>query len=281
VTQIGFPPDKAHEALDDFLTGERCERWIGPMDGGKTIAYIVPGEAWETVRSGYAHWLDSQEVHDLDADLPPGYRPFHASPLDRYGLPNRLLPHEPFHEPIARYAFGKPYTELDETERHKVEGAAIMCVLRTTLDPDGNGAVPILMIGHEPDEPGPALRWQIACVTSVHGLYLRTTPAMFGDEWAIVTGSGYRLASGWYSKDDAAATVEALGRTLPGLDWMRITSAGFTPKARQAIKAVLARYHYYGVQEDKPEPEVMTDVMPADDAAPGELAPAGEAQERT
>jgi hypothetical protein len=267
MTQIMFPLDKAHEALDEFL-GEPVERWIAGEDG-KPVAWITPAGLHDKTSNGYRQWLDSQEVHDLDADLPPGYRPFHASPLDMGG--DRLLPTGPFHDPIARCAYGKPYAELDEREKVRVDGAAIMCVLRVTLDPDGQGAVPILMIGHEPDEPGPALRWQIAYATPVHGLYLRATPAMFGDEWAIVTGSGYRLASGWLSRDDADATVEALARTLPGLDWMRITPRGFTPKAQKAIRAVLKRYGYFGLNADEPEPEVMADEIPPQEA-PAEAA---------
>jgi hypothetical protein len=268
MTQIMFPLDKAHEALDQFLNREGndsdatryVERWIAD-EKGEPLAYITPADLHHKTADGYRQWINSQEVRGEEDDLPPGYRPFLHSPLNMGG--ERLLPTEPFHEPIARYAFGKPYAELDESEQLKVHGAAIMCVLRVTLDKDGNGAVPILMVGHEPDEPGPALRWQVAYVTKVPGLYLRTTPAMFRGEWAIVTGSGYRLASGWYDREDADATVEALGRTLPGMDWMRISPEGFTPKAQKAIKAVLKRYGYYGLNEKAPEPEVMAEEITA------------------
>jgi hypothetical protein len=269
MTQIMFPLDKAHEALDEFL-GEPVERWIAGEDG-EPVAWITPAGLHDKTVNGYRQWLESQEVRGEEDGLEPGYRPFLHSPMAMGG--ERLLPIEPFEEPLARCAFGKPYADLDETQKIRVDGAAIMCVLRTTLDPDGQGAVPILMIGHEPDEPGPALRWQIAYATPVHGLYLRTTPAMFGDEWAIVTGSGYRLASGWLSRDDATATAEALGRTLPGLDWMRITPKGFTPKAQKAIRAVLKRYGYFGLNKDEPEPEVMADEVPPQEA-PAETAAA-------
>ena len=46
-----------------------------------------------------------------------------------------------------------------------------------------------------------------------------------------------------------AVPNESLARTLPGVDWLRITPAGFTPKATAAIKAVLKRYGYYGVRD--------------------------------
>src|ERR1035441_1233548 len=265
MTQIMFPIDKAHEALDDFLNGDRdhggdrLERWLAGEDGNP-VAYFVAAASYHETTSGYRSWLDSQEVHGEEGDLPPGYRPFLHSPMSMGG--ERLLPSEPFYDPIARCSFGKPYAELTETEKIRVQGAAIMCVFRVTLDQDGNGAVPILMLGHEPDEPGPALRWQIAFATKVPGLYLRSTPAMICDEWAIVTGSGYRLASGWWNREDADATAEALGRTLPGADWVRLTPEGFTPKAAKAIKAVLARHGYYGLNEKAPEPEVMADEIP-------------------
>lgn len=267
MTQIMFPLDKAHEALDEFLNREGTgsdatryvERWIAGEDG-EPVAYITPADLHHETVNGYHQWRESQEVRDEDDDLPAGYRPWRHSPR---ATTDRLLPTEPLHGPIARMMFRKPYDELGETEQIRIRGAAIMCILRTTLDPDGQGAVPILALCHDNDEPGEGLRWQLAFVTEVPGLFLRVTSnGFFGEEWGIVTGSGYRLASGWYSRDSAGKAVAALGRVLPGADWMRLTPGGFTPRAKEAIAAVLTKYRVLG-DESAPDPEPMTDEVPA------------------
>lgn len=272
MTQIMFPLDKAHEALDEFLndsTGSGrpglTERWLAD-ENGEPVAYLVPAGLRREMVNGYHQWLDSQEIREEAAAPEHGYKPWRHSPL---AVEDRLLPIEPLHDPLARGMFRKSYDELDEQQKNAIMGTAIWCLLRVTLDQDGQGAVPILMAGHDGEEPGHPLRWQIAFATSVPGLYLRSTPAMFADEWAILTGSGYRLAAGWTDRDDAEAAVEALGRTLPRMDWMRVTRKSFTPKAKQAITAVLTRYAYFGLNEKAPEPEVTDEEIPA----PEETAP--------
>jgi len=269
MTQIMFPLDKAHEALDDFLggdrdhRGERMERWLAGEDG-EAVAYLVPARDHDAMRAGYTHWVESQEVRDEAAAPERGYKPWRHSPL---ASEERLLPVEPLHEPLAHGMFRKPYDELDEQQKNAVMGTAVFCLLRVTLDPDGQGAVPVMVHGHEHDEPGTGLRWQLAFVTKVPGLYVRVTGNGFiGEEWGIVTGSGFRVQSGWYSRDDAAECCEALGRVLPNTDWMRLTPSAFTPKAQAAIKAVLRRYHPFGINEKEPEPEVMADPVPAAEA---------------
>jgi hypothetical protein len=165
--------------------------------------------------------------------------------------------------------YGKPWASLTENEQSRVNYTAITCLVRVTLDPDGQGAVPILSAGHSPDEPGAVLRWQIAFRTEVPGLFTRVTGnGFFSEEWAILTGSGYVLRSGFLSREDAGEAAEALGRTLPNTDWMRLGPDDFTPRARQAIVAVLKRHHPWGVDNDQPEPEIMHDHVPAAVAGP-------------
>ena len=270
MTQIMFTLADAHEGLDDFLNGDRMERWIAGEDG-EAIAYIVPAEAYEEVKNGYHHWLDAQEVAD-EVEEPPGYAPWRHSPL---ATTDRLLPTGPLEDPLAWAIYHKKHSELAEQEQGLVRIAAISCLLRVRHDPDGQGAVPVLMVGHSPDEPGGALRWQIAYVTGVPGLYLRVTAnGFFGEEWGIVTGSGYRLANGWYDRDQAARAVDALGRVLPGADWMRLVPSAFTPAAKKAVRGVLRRYHYFGLDEKAPEPRVLEDVIPpAEKPAAEEVTP--------
>lgn len=259
MTQISFPLDKANEALDQFLNdgerehnGRRMSRTVCDAKGDASLAVILdPAEHSELLTAWHA-FNDSQEPKE-DADLPAGYRPYVHSPN---ATTDRLLPHEPLHTPLAYAMFRKPFEELNDTEQTNVIYAAISCLLRATFDPDSQGAVPILMVSHDPDDPQPRQYWQLGYVTDVPGLYLRATDnGFFGDEWAIVTGSGLRLFSGWWSREDAARAAAAIARVLPYIDWMTATADAFTAKSKKALAATLRRYHVTGLREEQPEPE--------------------------
>ena len=85
MTQIGFTREQAHEALDDFLNGDRMERWIaeGASLDGDALAYIVPAEERDEMRKGFYAWQDIQEVRERAVHEPAGYHPFRYSPLAR------------------------------------------------------------------------------------------------------------------------------------------------------------------------------------------------------
>lgn len=262
MTQISFPLDQANEALDQFLNdgdrehnGRRMTRNVLDAKGNDCLAVILdPAEHRELLDAWHA-FNESQEPNE-DSDLPPGYRPYVHSPN---ATTDRLLPHEPLHTPLAHAMFRKPFEELDDIEQTNVIYVAISCLLRATFDADSQGAVPILMFSHDPDDPQPRQYWQLGYVTDVPGLYLRATEnGFFGEEWAIVTGSGWRLFSGWWSRDDAARAAAAIARVLPYIDWMTATVDAFTDKSKQALKATVRRYHFAGVREDAPEPEPLT-----------------------
>jgi hypothetical protein len=258
MTQIGFSRSEAHEALDQFLdgdrehNGDRMSRWIAEgelniqgntdRNHNETAAHIVSEKTWQELSKGYQAWRESEQWEQETSDLPPGYLPFMYSPLaDIDG--NRCLPTDSLKHVIARCMFRKDYTELEDGDQARVAGAAVLCVLRIQLDPDGRGAVPILAVGHDRDEPGEHMHWQLAFVTDVPGLYLRVSGnGFFGEEWGIVTGSGYRLASGWHSREGAATCAYALGRLLPNADWMRLTPAAYTAEAMTAIGETVRRY---------------------------------------
>ncbi|MFJ9671420.1 hypothetical protein ACIRP5_11600 [Streptomyces sp. NPDC101221] len=257
--QISFPLDQAHQALDDFLNGKdavdsRGNRYSRSVYDEKDnrVAVILSDEEYRTLANGHEAWEASQEPVD-SPDLPPGYRPYVHSPE---AGENRLLPHEPLHTPLAHAMFGKAFAELDSREEASVIGVAIACLLRTTFDPDTQGAVPILMVSHSGDDPEPRTFWQLAYKTDVDGLFLRASGnGFFGEEWSIITGSGLRLATGWFSRDDAARAAAAIARVLPYIDWMAADADHFTEKSRAALKETVRRYHFTGLREDRPEPE--------------------------
>lgn len=260
--QISFPLDKAHQALDEFLNGTDAVDHLGNRysrhisdEKDNAFAVILSDEDYRTYLTGYQAWQDSQEPAD-SPDLEPGYRPYIHSPE---ATVNRLLPHEPLHLPLAHAIYGKDYDELEQHDKDRIVGVAINCLLRTTFDPDTQGAVPILMMSHSGDDPEPRTFWQLAYKTDVDGLFLGATGnGFFGEEWAIVTGSGWRIASGWWVRDEAARAAAAIARVLPYIDWMSADADDFTAKSKAALKATIRRYHYAGLREDAPEPEPLT-----------------------
>jgi hypothetical protein len=257
--QISFPLDQAHQALDEFLTGEDAVDHLGNRysrhisdEKDNALAVILSDTEYRDLLNGWHAWRDSQEPKD-DPDLPPGYRPYVHSPN---ATTDRLLPHEPLHKPLAHALHGKEFEELEQHEQDRIIGVAIACLLRTTFDPDTQGAVPILMYSHNADDPSPRQFWQLAYKTDVDGLFLRATAnGFFGEEWAIVTGSGWQLVSGWWSRDDAARAAAAVARVLPYIDWMNADADAFTDKSKAALKATIRRYHFAGLRENAPEPE--------------------------
>lgn len=262
MTQISFPLDQAHEALDQFLNdgarernGQRMSRNILDANGNACVAVILDPASHRELVDVYHAFQASQEPKD-DADLPAGYRPYLHSPN---ATTDRLLPTEPLRTPLAHAMFRKSFDELTQREQDQVTFAAIGCLLRTTLDADSQGAVPVLMMSHAEDDPQPRQYWQLAYKTDVDGLFLRATSnGFFGEEWAIVTGGGWKLFSGWWTREDAARAVAGIARVLPYIDWMTATPDAFNEKSREALVKTLRRYHVTGLREDQPEPEPIT-----------------------
>jgi hypothetical protein len=265
VTQLKHSRDQAREAVDAFLADQDGAPFARPVTGddGLPAAWIVSARHMEELEDGHRKWLASQEIQD-SPDLPPGYRPWVYSPL---ATTERLLPTEPMQEPLAHFMFGEKYADLDQAQRDRVTYSAISLLLRVTLDPDGIGVVPVLAMPTDHDNPGPGLRWQLAYVTSVPGLYLRQNGNWLSGEWGIVTGSGYRMPCQWHDRDDANSAVEALGRVLPNCDWMRLTPGALTPEAMAAVTATLRKYASWGLNDKAPEPEVMPVPVPAEEAS--------------
>lgn len=273
MTQISFNLADASEALNQFLNdgdrdrGRRISRNVLDADGKECVAVILdPAHHRELLDAAQA-FDESQEPKDY-ADLPAGYRPYIHSPN---ATDERLLPTEPLNRPLAHAMFGKPYEDLDQNQQGRVLGVAISCLLRTTLDEDTQGVVPILMYSHAGDDPKPRQFWQLAHKTDVDGLFLRVNAnGFFGEEWAIVTGSGWMLFHGWFTQDDAARAAAAIARVLPFVDWMAVSPDSLTSRSKKALTAVVRRYHSMGIREDQPEPEPLT----ADDTQDTESTPA-------
>jgi len=259
MAQISFPLNQASEALDQFLNdgarefnGRRMSRNVLDANSNECLAVILdPAEHRELLDDHHA-FQQSQQPKD-DADLPSGFRPYLHSPN---AIENRLLPTEPLRMPLAHALYGKAHGDLTQSEQDRITGIAIHILLRVTLDEDTQGAVPILMLSHSGDDPQPRQFWQLAYKTDTDGLFIRAEGnGFFGEEWQIVTGSGLKLLSGWFTREDAGLAAAAIGRVLPYIDWMSATSEDFTDASKKALAATVRRYHFAGVREDQPEPE--------------------------
>ncbi|MEV0382338.1 hypothetical protein [Nonomuraea sp. NPDC050643] len=268
MTYITFAHGDAQEALEQFLSGDddgrdrdgrRIARNIARPDDSGLAAVIVDPAEYEELHDAQAalrDWLTPRPDDD-----PDGYRPFRHSPKAQE---DRLLPIGPLQDPLARLLCGRPFEELEAKDRDRVAAAAMVCLLDLRLDPDDSGAVPVMMHAHnaEPrDAARPLKLWRIAYKSDVHGLYLRVSASgFFGEEWEIVTGSGFRVASGFFGRDTAAAALSAIGRVLPQVNWMTVRDASvFTPNALDALRQVFARYRESGVNAAVPEPEPVTE----------------------
>lgn len=259
MTQISFPLDKGNEALDQFLNdgdrehnGRRIARNVLDAKGNECLAVIIDPAEHRELLDAEAAFERSQEPQDIP-DLPTGYRPYVHSPN---ATTDRLLPTEPLREPLAHAMYGKAHDELDQDQKATIIGVAINVLLHVTLDEDSQGAVPILMLSHSGDDPEPRQFWQLAYKTDTDGLFLRAEDnGFFGPEWKIVTGSGLKLVSGWFSREDAGRAAAAIGRVLPYIDWMSATAEDFTDVSKTALAATVRRYHFTGLRENQPEPQ--------------------------
>ncbi|WP_167756104.1 hypothetical protein [Streptomyces sp. 4R-3d] len=170
----------------------------------------------------------------------------------------RLAPDHQPHNP-QRWRIGHKPSGLAIADSMQRENAIKGAELLATITDWTQGAVPILMMSHAKDDPQPRQYWQLAYKTDTDGLFLRADDnGFFGDEWQIVTGSGLKLLSGWFTREDAGRAAAAIGRVLPYIDWMSATSDDFTDASKKALTATVRRYHFTGIREDQPEPAPVT-----------------------
>jgi hypothetical protein len=265
--QITFPYGDAEKALHEFLHGgdtfDSCgRRWSRNIagDGGDGLVAVIvdPGYLRElqTAAAAWRHHLQPK----ASAGLPDGYRPFEHAPTV---AEDRAMPTGPLEDALAQAFYGSQVGELGQEQRDLVHAAAWTCLWRATWDADDTGAVPVLMRSHqaqERDEPEPRMLWQIAYKTGVRGLFLRASAnGFFGEEWAVVTARGFKLASGWWTREAADRAVAAVGRVLPQVDWADVDSGGvFTEDALAALKQVFRRYRD-NVDPAVEEPEPVAD----------------------
>lgn len=244
--QIGFDHHEAHRAIDEFLA-DGMDRWIAaaetPIEGRPqfalhtTAAHIVSEETLRGLQERAYAYDDLIKKKD-DAHLPAGYRPFLHSPN---ASTDRLIPWEPYTDAIAHVFYDKDYAELDKdsAEHHRVRAAAITCTFAATLDPDTDGAVPILSWATSAGQPESRKLWQMAYTTPVAGLYVRASGNNpFFDEFAVVVACGYRMVGGFFSREAATEFAVEVAKAVPAVDWLTLGPDGFTKEVAAKVREV-------------------------------------------
>jgi hypothetical protein len=256
--QITYKYDQGADAIK-AVGEDGISRTVLGDGTSRTVCVIDPTELAELRDAAEAWRVHAQPAED--GDLPPGYNPYQHTPSTG---PDRLLPTAPVMDVLARVFHSKTVAELSDAAYTTVFIAAEQVLLNAVFDADDSGAVPILMLAGDRDAPEPRMLWQLAYKTGVHGLYLRTTgSSILGPTWGIVTGSGYRLLEGWWTRELAELACGAVGRALPGVDWMRIKQGHpLPPEAVAALKKIANRYRDTEVLPGQPDPEPVAVTFP-------------------
>jgi hypothetical protein len=216
--------------LADFADGYGQDKCLTDA-AGRTLAVILTIDEYEDGVNASAA-LNELAMSD-SPELSDRYQPFVHSPASSV---ERMLPATRTEEAIAR-AMGKTLGDLDQDERLRVHILAIDAVLHTPLDTDSEGYVPVVAVSGGASDT--EYRWTLAKRTSNPGLFKRPGVGTFGSDWAVVTGSGWKVAEFW---DEAGADlcVENLHTLLPGVDWM-VLGRGLTSEITAAgIRAITA-----------------------------------------
>ena len=242
--------------VDAFLAA--TEQGLSERPFGKTPTMRIQGSEGDTeavlIHPDHLERLQdaADELHhlkDTGRDQSKAWEPFMVGPFAEPDG-NRLIPHEPLHDPIARM-FAKQLgldgpDGLDADQRTAVELAAIMSVLRVRLDADAEGIVPVLAWSDWTETPGHGplgriARWQLAWATPAPGLFVRSRGAWILADYAIVTGSGTMLHAGYSSREQAATAAARVHEAAPGIDWfVTVDSNAWDADTVDAIKAALA-----------------------------------------
>ena len=101
-------------------------------------------------------------------------------------------------------------------------GLAVQLAYCLAPMPDTRGVVPV-RAWHSAPQEGSAEReshWQLAYTTPARGLFVRSgRPNLWGEEFDVVTGSGWQLRGGFISREVATDYATAIAAAVPGIDF--------------------------------------------------------------
>lgn len=248
-----WPAADATGIVAAFLAGTRQDMTVLGEDG-KSAAYLIDTDRYAML-TGAAAELDAHRDAPKDtayhpAVMGPGAESDDVMLIDTDGIRDELLlalavlevghrDGQPLEDYRAQLAAAKDRirARLDTT----LLGCAVQVAWKLALNADDAGMVPIRMATRPTGHNSHAeVRWQLAYQTPVRGLYVRMgAPGIFGDTWAVVTGSGYSLRVGFDSRDIASAYAEAIATVAPGIDWRVFTTSheDMSPELHAAVGA--------------------------------------------
>lgn len=111
----------------------------------------------------------------------------------------------------------------DEIEREdSLLGLAVNLAYCLAPQPDQRGVVPVRAWHSAPQEASAEqeAHWVLAYTTPARGLFVRSgQPNLWGEDFAVVTGSGWQLRGGFLSREIASEYATAIAAAVPGIDW--------------------------------------------------------------
>ena len=141
---------------------------------------------------------------------------------------------------------------LAESERIEREqstaliGASVQIATKVQLWPDTRGAVPVRAWSAGNDSPEQEEHWSLAYTTPARGLYVKAgKPNLWGEDFNVVTGSGYSLRNGFMDRPTAEAFAVAVAEAVPGIDW-RVWDAPLSAMPPEIAEALMAVFKAWG-----------------------------------
>lgn len=139
--------------------------------------------------------------------------------------------------------------ELRAEAKDGLLGFAVQLAWRLAPLPDARGVVPVRAWRARDDGAESEAYWSLAYVTPARGLFVRAgNPGLFGEEFAVVSGSGFVIRSGFVTRGAAEDYAVAVAAAVPGIDWRAWTTHTDDAPApiRDALMAVSRAWTTFG-----------------------------------
>lgn len=233
-------------SVEDARTG-LVDAWLADLEAGNPfadeprtirgddgpIAHLVSHEEWCRLLEAEAT-LTSDAYSDRFKSK--AYKPFlhPGRPMERFIGTDFL---ESWME--KRLAEAAEQGTFDVSQIHM---DAFMASLLIELDEDSHGRVPMLVPDLRDDAAGTDYVWRFVERTPVLGLFLYEQVGFFGSEWALRSGSGYKVVGGLSTSEHARELAVKLHEAVPGIDWMVLQGPELTAEVKATMWGVIKEH---------------------------------------
>lgn len=248
-----YSPEQWAEAITDFATPPALPTGHPALDAAKRsrtildasgapVGHLVSHEEYKEMRDAEHALADLAERARGDGQPYTRYQPFVHAPDN---TPDRLLPTDHLE---SLFAAAIALSPVDDEARAQALATmyAIDACLRTALDADDRGIVPIRVANGPMDAEITEYFWAFAFVTPVAGLYVRASEAIFGPQYSVVCAAGYFLRNGFATRELADAFAVDIATSLPGVDWFLARPDQFTAESKSIVRDVIQRHPLWG-----------------------------------